>query len=340
MVRFDLTGIDGRYLFGVPMRIPRLAVLCLCSGMCVAPNALAQSYPVKPIRLILGVGPGSGVESTARPVTVKMEETLGQAIVIEFRPGAGGVIGAEAVARSAPDGYTLFYTIPDPIVRRPATAAVPYDPLADFTPITVMLKSYVILVANPAFPPKDIRELMDYARRNPGAVNYGTNGTGTGHHLLGDQLTRVGQVNMIHVPYKSGAPSLLAAVTGEVQVVISAAGSAMPFVKSGKLRLLGVLDDERSRALPDAQAVIETLPGFMATPSWLAFFGPARMPRAIVDRLHKAILQAANLPEVRARFDQVGQQLVGNTPEQFAAAIKKESSDYKALLTASGIKPE
>ena len=322
------------------MKIPRLAVLWLWAGMCVAPNAVSQSYPLKPIRLILGVGPGSGVETTARPVTAKMEETLGQAIVIEFRPGAGGVIGAEAVARSAPDGYTLFYTIPDPIVRRPATAVVPYDPIGDFSPITVMLKSYVVLVSNPAFPAKDIRELMDYARRNPGAVNYGTNGTGTGHHLLGDQLARVGRVNMIHVPYKSGAPSLLAGVTGEVQVVVSAAGSAMPLVKSGKLRLLGVLDDERSRALPDAQAVTEALPGFMATPSWLAFFGPARMPRAIVERLHQAINQAANLPEVRARFDQVGQQLVGNTPEQFAVSIKKEIADYKALLTASGIKPE
>ncbi len=317
-----------------------LSIALFCAGMSIASSVFAQSYPLKPIRFILGVGPGSGVETSARPVAAKMEVTLGQPIVIEFRPGAGGVIGAEAVARSAPDGYTLFYTIPDPIVRRPATAAVPYDPVADFTPITVMLKSYVILVANPALAAKDIRELIDYARRNPGLVNYGTNGTGTGHHLLGDQLARVGRVNMIHVPYKSGAPSLLAGVTGEVQVVVSAAGSAMPFVTSGKLRLLGVLDEERSRALPDAQAVTEALPGFMATPSWLAFFGPARMPRAIVERLHQAINQAANLPEVRARFDQVGQQVIGNTPEQFAASIKKEIADYKALLAASGIKPE
>ena len=211
---------------------------------------------------------------------------------------------------------------------------------ADFQPITMMLRSYVILVGHPGFPVKDIRELLEHARRNPGKVNYGTNGTGTGHHLLGDQLARVGKVSMIHVPYKSGAPSLLAGVTGEVQVVISAAGSAMPFVKSEKLRLLGVLDDERSRALPDAQAVTEVLPGFMATPSWLAFFGPAKLPRAIVDRLHQAVIQAASLPDVRQRFDQVGQQFVGNTPEQFAIALRKEIADYKALLVASGIKPE
>ena len=317
-----------------------LVLLSLCTCVPVVPNAWSQSYPLKPVRLILGVGPGSGVETTARPVAAEMEKTLGQPIVIEFRPGAGGVIGAEAVARSAPDGYTLFYTIPDPIVRRPATAAVPYDPVADFTPITLMLKSYVVLVANPAFPARDIRELIEHARRNPGTVNYGTNGTGTGHHLLGDQLARVGRVNMLHVPYKSGAPSLLAGVTGEVQVVVSAAGSAMPFVKSGKLRLLGVLDDERSRALPEVQAVSEALPGFMATPSWLAFFGPAKMSRPIVDRLHQAITQAASLPDVRARFELVGQQVVSNTPEQFAAAIKKETADYKALLAASGIKPE
>lgn len=302
--------------------------------------AHAQSYPVKPIRLILGVGPGSGVENTARPVTAKMEETLGQPIVIEFRPGAGGVIGAEAVARAASDGYTLFYTIPDPIVRRPASAAVPYDPVNDFTPITMMLKSYVILVGHPGFAAKDIREVLEYARRNPGTVNYGTNGTGTGHHLLGDQLARVGKVNMIHLPYKSGAPSLLAGVTGEIQVVVSAAGSAMPFVKSGKLRLLGVLDDERSKALPEAQSINEILPSFMATPSWLAFFGPAKLPRPIVDRLHQAIVQAASVPDVRARFDAVGQQFVGNTPEQFAASIRREITNYKALLTASGIKPE
>ena len=163
---------------------PFAAGLCL-SFACIAPLG-AQSYPVKPVRLILGVGPGSGVENTARPVAAKMEESLGQPIVIEFRPGAGGVIGAEAVARSAADGYTLLYTIPDPIVRRPATAAVPYDPVADFQPITMMLRSYVILVGHPGFPVKDIRELLEHARRNPGKVNYGTNGTGTGHHLLGD----------------------------------------------------------------------------------------------------------------------------------------------------------
>ena len=173
-----------------------------------------------------------------------------------------------------------------------------------------------------------------------GKVNYGTNGTGTGHHLLGDQLARVGKVSMIHVPYKSGAPSLLAGVTGEVQVVISAAGSAMPFVKSEKLRLLGVLDDERSRALPDAQAVTEVLPGFMATPSWLAFFGPAKLPRAIVDRLHQAVIQAASLPDVRQRFDQVGQQFVGNTPEQFAAVIRDDMAKWEKVVKAAGIKPE
>lgn len=303
----------------------------------------AQSYPVKPIRLILGVGPGSGVENTARPVTSKMEESLGQPIVIEFRPEAGGVIGAEAVARAAPDGYTLLYSIPDPIVRRPASAAVPYDPVGDFTPITMMLKSYVILVGNPGFAPKDIREVLEHARRNRGTVNYGTNGTGTGHHLLGDQLARVDKVdkvNMIHVPYKSGAPSLLAGITGEVQVVISAAGSAMPFVKSGKLRLLGVLDDERSKALPEAQSVNEVLPGFMATPSWFAFLGPAKLPRPIVDRLHLAIVQAASVPDVRARFDVVGQQFVGNSPEQFATSIRREITNYKVLLATSVIKPE
>ncbi|MFM9969110.1 MAG: Bug family tripartite tricarboxylate transporter substrate binding protein [Burkholderiales bacterium] len=312
----------------------------LCFGIVMAPSASAQSYPQKPIRLILGVGPGSGVETTARPVTAKMEESLGQPIVIEFRPGASGVIGAEAVARALPDGYTLFYTIPDPIVRRPASAPVPYDPVADFTPITMMIKSFAVLVANPAFAVKDIRELIEHARRNPGTVNYGTNGTGTGHHLLGDQLARMARINLIHVPYKSGAPSLLAGITGEIQVVVSAAGSATPFIKSGKLKLLGVLDEERSRALPDVPAVTETLPGFLGMPSWLGFFGPAKMSRPIVDRLHLAITQAANAPDVRARFDLVGQQVIGNTPEQFAVAIKKELGDYKALLTASGIKPE
>jgi tripartite-type tricarboxylate transporter receptor subunit TctC len=324
----------------IAMKLTRLILATMGLGGCIGLHAHAQSYPVKPIRLILGVGPGSGVETTARPVTAKMEDSLGQPIVIEFRPGASGVIGAEAVVRASPDGYTLFYTIPDPIVRRPASAAVPYDPVADFTPITMMIKSFAVLVAHPAFAAKDIRELIEHARRNPGTVNYGTNGTGTGHHLLGDQLARMARINLIHVPYKSGAPSLLAGVTGEIQVVVSAAGSATPLIKSGKLKLLGVLDEERSRALPEVPAVTETLPGFLGMPSWLGFFGPAKMGRPIVDRLHQAIIQAANAPDVRARFDQVGQQVIGNTPEQFAVAIKKELADYKALLAASGIKPE
>lgn len=317
-----------------------LGVFMFFLGIGVAPGAAAQSYPQKPIRLILGVGPGSGVETTARPAAAKMEESLGQPIVIEFRPGASGVIGAEAVARALPDGHTLFYTIPDPIVRRPASAAVPYDPIGDFTPVTMMIKSFAVLAAQPSFPVKDLRELIEHARRNPGTVNYGTNGTGTGHHLLGDQFARMARIKLTHVPYKSGAPSLLAAVTGEVQVVISAAGSATPLIKSGKLKLLGVLDEERSRALPEVPAVTETLPGFLGMPSWLGFFGPAKMARPIVDRLHQAIIQAANAPEVRARFEAVGQQVIGNTPEQFAAAVKKELADYKALLAASGIKPE
>lgn len=300
-----------------------------------------QGYPIKPIRLVLPVGPGSGVETSARLVNPKLQEGLGQPVVIDFRAGASGQIGSELVARSAPDGYTLLYTVNAPIASLPAISAkVPYDPIADFTPITAMIKSDTLLVAGPKLPARNIGELIEYARRNPGKVTYGTNGVAGSYHLLGAQLSKLAGIDWLHVPYKSGGPSMIAAQAGEIDVVVSASGTATPFIRSGKLRPIVVFDRVRASRMPDVPAIGEMLPGFEPLNSWVGFLGPARLPGDIVTRVRNEVLRAVNDPDIRAKIEATGQSVVAGTPEQLASDIRRQLATVKALIREAGIEAQ
>jgi tripartite-type tricarboxylate transporter receptor subunit TctC len=315
----------------------RLAVLVAF----VASGAFAQGYPVKPIRLVLPVGPGSGVETSARIVNPKLNEGFGQPVVIDFRAGAMGQIGTEIVARAAPDGYTILYTVNAPIASLPSIAkSVPYDPVADFTPIITMVSSGTVLMAGPKLAAKNMRELIEYARRNPGKLTYGTNGVAGSYHLLGMQTAKLGKLEWLHVPYKSGGPSMIAAQSGEIDVVVSATGTAAPFMKSGKLWPIVIYDTVRSPKMPDVPAITEFLPGFEPLQSWVGFLGPARLPGDIVARWRTEVQKAVADPEVRAKLEAGGQAIHTASQEQFAADIRRQLATVKSLAKEAGIEPQ
>jgi tripartite-type tricarboxylate transporter receptor subunit TctC len=318
------------------------ATLALCAGLLAAGGTcFGRAYPAKPIRLVLPVGPGSGVETSARIVNAKLQEGLGQPVVIDFHAGAMGQIGAEIVARAAPDGYTLLYTVNAPIASLPAMVkTLPYDPIADFTPITAMIKSDTLLAAGPSLQARDFREMLEYARRNPGKVTYGTNGVAGSYHLLGAQTAKLARVELLHVPYKSGGPSMIAAQSGEIDTVVSASGTAVPFIKSGKLRPIVIFDTERSARMPDVPAIIELLPGFEPLSSWVGFLGPAKLPRDIVNRWRNEVLRAVSDADIRAKLEATGQSVVAGTPEELAASIRKQLATVRMLVTEAGIAPQ
>jgi len=310
------------------------ALAFTASGAC-----LSQTYPVKPIRLVLPVGPGSGVETSARIVQAKLQEGFGQPLVIDFHAGAMGQIGVEIVARAAPDGYSILYTVNAPIASLPSIAKnLRYDPIADFTPITAMVKSDTVIAAGPSLQARDFREMLELARRNPGKVTYGTNGIAGSYHLLGTQTAKLARIGLLHVPYKSGGPSMIAAQSGEIDMVVSATGTAVPFFKSGKLRPIVIFDIERSPRMPDVPAVTEVLSGFEPLHSWVGFLGPAKLPREIVNRWRNEVLRAAGDPEIRAKLEASGQTVVAGTPEELAADIRKQLATVKTLVTEAGIK--
>src|SRR5262249_10032860 len=248
----------------------------------------AQGYPSRPIRSIMTVAGGADI--VARLVAQGLTSSLGQPVVVESQSGAGGAIGAEAVARAAPDGYTIMLASESALVmNRFLAKSAHLDPLKDFTPITKAFETIAVVETTPAQPFGSIREMIDYAKRNPGKLSYGTSGIGTTHHLSGESIRLLTGIDWVHVPYKGGPPVLTPLVGGQIRVGSSVPATAAPFVASGKVRLLAVNGAKRYHVIPDVPTVSEQLPGYEAPPTWAGYFGPAGMPPAIVARLHDEI---------------------------------------------------
>src|SRR5437763_4566027 len=309
--------------------------------LCLAGLAQAQPYPVKPIHFIVPFPPGGGNDTVARAIAQQLGPDLGQPVVVDNRPGAGGSVGAELAAKSPPDGYTLFLAgVGSHAVNPNQQARLPYDPVRDFTPITLVATAPSVLVVNPAVPARTVAEFTAYARAHPGKLNYASNGNGSAAQLAAAMYESMAGVKMVHVPYKGIAPAMTDLLSGEVQLMFGTVVALVPHIQAGKLRALAGTSRSRSPLLPDVPSLAESgLPDYQAG-SWYGILAPAGTPRDIIDRLHGAIVKALKQPDVAKRLAAEGAEVIGSTPEEFGAHIKSELARVGDVVRAAGIRAE
>jgi len=301
--------------------------------------AQAQAYPTRPVRSIMTVAGGADI--VARLVAQGLTVALGQPVVVEAQSGAGGAIGAEGVARAAPDGYTIMLTSASALVmNRFLSKSARLDPLKDFTPITKAFETVALVVTSPALPVESVRDLLEYAKRHPGKLSYGTSGIGTTHHLSGESIRLLTGIDWVHVPYKGGPPVITDLIAGEIQVGFSILATAAPFLASGKIRALAVNGAKRYHVIPNVPTVAEQLPGYEAPSTWGGYFGPAGMQQAIVNRLHDEIVRILSSPEVRTKSEDIGFPIATSTPEELTATIRRDIEYTARIVKAIGIRPE
>jgi tripartite-type tricarboxylate transporter receptor subunit TctC len=300
----------------------------------------AQTYPARPIRLIVPQSAGGSTDQVARPLAQQLAKQLGQNVIVENRPGAGSVIGTDAVAKASPDGYTLLVVAASFAISPSIYKQLPFDPIRDFAPITMVSALPNVLVIQPSLPVKSTQELIAFARAKPGELNYASSGLGTGTHLSMELFKHMTGTQMVHVPYKGGAPAVNALLAGEVHVNFATISTALSQVQAGKLRALGVTSRERVPALPEVPTIAESgVPGYEHV-SWIGLLAPAKTPQSIVALLANEATKAARSPEVAATLAREGALPIGNSPAEFAAVIKKEVGRWGEVVKAAGIKAE
>ena len=305
-----------------------------------SPVATAQTYPDKPIRLIVPYPPGASTDTLGRTVAHKLSESLGQSVVVENRTGASGNIGSEIVAKAPPDGYTIGVgTDATHTTNMHLALSPPYDPVKDFTPLTLAVSNPIVLVVNPSVPVKTVHELIEYGKANPGKISYGSSGNGSPHHLSGELLKQMTGVPFVHVPYRGGGPAVNDVLGGQIPMVFSSMVTVLQHVKSGTLRAIAVTQKTRYPGLPDVPSFAETLPGFEMN-SWLGMFAPARLPAPVAKRLEDEIVKALRAPDVKPKMDAAGMIVVAGPAAEFAAQIRRESEQRGQLLKAAGINPQ
>jgi tripartite-type tricarboxylate transporter receptor subunit TctC len=303
-------------------------------------DAAAQAYPSKPIRFVVPYPPGGPLDTIARLLGQKVSESVKQPVIVDNKPGAGGNIGADVVAKSAPDGYTILMgAVATHAINPTLYASIPYDPIRDFQPVTQVASTPNVLIVNPSIPAANVREFIAYAKANPGKLNFGSGSTGSAGHLAGELFKTLARVDMTHVPYKGAAPAMQDLIAGRVQLMFDNYASASAQVRAGKVRALAVTTGKRSALAPDLPTIAEVLPGFDIN-TWFGIFLPAGTPRDIVDRLHDEFVRALGLPDIREKMVNLGAEPVGSTPEEFAAYIRAEAAKYAAVIKASGAKAD
>lgn len=322
-----------------PVTILVLAALCAVPGQHAAAQA-SGSYPNRPIRLILPAAPGGPVDVIGRTVGTGLAEALGQIIVIDNRAGAGGIIGAEIVARGNPDGYTLMFAHSGPLAIEAAIhSKLPYHPLKDFAPVSLVAASPYALIVSPASPAKSVKELVALAKSRQGKFHFASGGVGTGLHMAGELLNLAAGINMIHVPYKGAAPSMTALMSGEVDTMFNGVSSALPHVKAGRLRALAVSSAQRSPLFPDLPTVAES--GFKyETAGWYGLVAPARTPKAVTTRLQSDLHTALNSPQMKERLAAQGVDGIASTPEALTQHLRVELEKWTAVVKAAGLKAD
>ena len=307
----------------------------------LALDAFAQGYPAKPIRYIVPFPAGGGQDLVVRALAPRMTEALGQTVVVDNRPGAATMVGAELAAKSPPDGYTVFNGSNTTLAINPNLySKVPYDPIKDFVAVTQIASLPNLLVVHPSLPVRTVKELAALARNRPGQLNYGSSGTGTPAQLAGVMFGDAARVTLVHVPYRGSSQALTALISGETQLMFGSMTSTLPFVKSGRLRALAVTGARRSLAAPDVPTVDEAaFPGFEAV-TWYGLFVPAGTPAAIVARLNAEVVKILRAPDFRDWLVAQGADPVGSTPDELAAFVKTELVKYAKIVKDSGMRPD
>src|SRR5262245_30609882 len=318
-------------------RKPILAAASCCV-MWAAGSAPAQVYPAKAIRVIVPFAPGGATDITGRTVSTRMAETLKQTIIVDNRSGGGGVIGADLVAKSAPDGYTVLLATPAETAILPHMQKMPYDPLKDFAPVSLATSSPLILVVHPSLPAKSVKELVALIKARPGQLSYGSAGTGGVHHLAGELLKVTFKLDMVHVPYKGVGAVIPDLLGGHIPMTFSSMPPSMPYVVSGKLRALAVTSGKRSPVAPDVPTMIESgVPDFVAT-NWFAYFVPAGTPDTIVGTLNAEINRTLKREDVKEKLVAVGLDALGTTPQELGKFVREESAKFAKLIKVAGVK--
>jgi tripartite-type tricarboxylate transporter receptor subunit TctC len=313
-----------------------LGALAVLASWMPAHLGAQGDYPNGPVTLVVPFPAGGSTDLVARLVASEMTEHLGQQIVVENRGGAGGNIGSAAVARAEPDGYTILMATVATHALNPALyKKMPYDPVEDFAPISLLALIPNVLVVNPDFPAKNVKELVDLLKANPGKYSYASSGNGTPLHLSGELFKSMAGVDMVHVPYKGAGPALVDVMGGHVPIMFDNLPPSLEHIRAGTLRGLAVTTGERAPAIPELPAVAETLPGY-ETYSWNALFAPAGTPEPAIQRLHEAALAAVKDPEVTAKLEDLSATPVGSTPEELAAHVEAELAKWAPIVKASG----
>ncbi|MBX9904005.1 MAG: tripartite tricarboxylate transporter substrate binding protein [Burkholderiales bacterium] len=319
----SVCGLLGIALFGVVLGV-----------------AAQQNYPVRPVRIIIPSGAGGGTDSTTRMVIPKMDEFLGQRVIAENRPGAGSIVGSEAVARAAPDGYTLLTAISSMTIQPSMQKNLPFDPLRDFAPVSQFVVLPNMLVGHPSLQPKTVKELIAFSKSRPGKLEFGSAGTGSNLHLCMEMFLSMAGLKMVHVPYKSANTAISDLMAGYVPFMVTNMIVGTQQLKAGRVHAYGVTSAARAKIAPNIPTIAEQgVPGYDAV-QWYGLMAPAATPKDIVAKLHKGVVFALQDPGVRERFLASGADPVGNTPEEFSAVVRSDISKWAKVVQAAGLKPE
>ena len=320
----------------------RLKWSLLITGLALAAPCLhAQSWPAKPVRFISPFAPGGGTDITCRVIAPKLADALGQAVVVDNRGGAGGMIGVDLAAKSPPDGYTMVLGTIGPVSINPSLYnKMPYDPVKDLVPVTLAADALNVLVVHPALPAKSVRELIALGKARPNELNFGSSGPGATDHLAGELFNLLTGTKMVHVPYKGGAPAMIDLVAGNVQIIFATVSTAVGQIKSGRIRAVAMAGTKRFVLMPELPTIAEAgVPGF-AVNNWYGVFVPDGTPREIVARLNTELVKILHLPDVKQRLLDSGIEAISNTPEQFVVYIQAETRKWAKVVKDANVKVE
>ena len=317
------------------MPLNRRTVLLSATAL-IASHAHSQGAPT---RILVGAPAGGSTDTLARTLAQELSRLLGKTVVVENRPGAGGNIAADSVAKSAPDGNTLLMSFTSHAINASLYPTLPFDPIKDFTPLTCVATSPSILIAHPSVAAKDVRELIALAKAKPGKLNFAIGAVGSSLHLAGDLFKMQSGAYIVNIPYRGTAPAIQDVIAGQVELMFAAVGNAQAHIKAGKLKALGVTSSRRLAAFPDVPAIAEVLPGYESS-AWFGLFGPPRMSTELTKRISDAARQAIATPDVRRRLETEGAIAVGNSPEEFANFVQSEITRWAKVVKFSGARPE